>query len=88
MRNGEPIPERIANAPELREGLFLYLQAFFDLDTERSHALAPTAIPWSSMADYANVFGFSQEQKEDLFYLIRSMDSEHLKRIAKKADGK
>jgi len=84
MRAGLPIPERIANAPELKEGLQLYLQAFFDLDSERSHALAPTAIPFTSVATYARAFSFDEEQTEDLLFFIRRMDTEHLKRLAKK----
>jgi hypothetical protein len=78
---GHPIPARILNAPELREGLQLYLQAFFDLDSERSHATAPTAIPWSSVQYYASTYDFNEEQAEDLHFFIRRMDSEHLKRI-------
>ena len=84
MRSGEGLPERIANAPELRIGLNLYLQAFFDLDSERSHALAPTPIPWLSISEYGKVFEFSEEQTEDLFYFVKIMDSEHLKRLTKK----
>ena len=38
VRMGQPLPARIANAPELMLGLQVYLQAFFDLDSERSHA--------------------------------------------------
>lgn len=85
IRAGQPIPERIANAPELREHLFLFLQAFFDLDSERVHVFSPTAIPWRSMAEYAEVFNFDSEQREDLFYFIRAMDVQHLKRLAKKS---
>lgn len=88
MRAGQPMPERIANAPELQQGLQLYLQAFFDLDCERSHAMAPTAIPWTSVQDYAKAFEFDEEQTEDLHFFIRRMDSEHLKRIATKIKNK
>lgn len=81
MRAGNELPDRIANAPELINGLQLYLQAFFDLDSERSHAMAPTPIPWRAMAEYANVFKFDEEQTEDLFYFLRAMDSKHLAKI-------
>jgi len=84
MRAGAPLPDRIANAPELAEGLQLFLIAFFDLDCERSHANAPTAIPWSSVQDYARAFDFDEEQTQDLHYFIRQMDSKHLEYIAKK----
>lgn len=84
MRAGQPIPERIANAPKLSMGLQLYMQAFFDLDCERSHAMAPTAIPWSSVQDYARAFDFDEEQTEDLHFLIRRMDSKHLAKLSAK----
>lgn len=84
MRAGQPLPVRIANAPELLDGLQLYIQAFFDLDCERSHAWAPTAIPWRSMAEYAKAFELDEEQTEDLFYFVKRMDSEHLKRLQAK----
>jgi hypothetical protein len=84
MRAGQPLPDRIANAPELEEGLQLYLQAFFDLDSERTHGMGLSPIPWSSMADYARTFDFDGEQTEDLFYFVRRLDSEHLKRLGEK----
>lgn len=84
MRAGQPIPDRIANAPELEPGLQLYMQAFFDLDSERSHAMGLVAIPWSSIASYAMVFDFDEEQTDDLFFFIRQMDKQHLKTLAEK----
>lgn len=88
MRAGQPIPDRIANAPELINGLELYINAFFDLDSERSHATAPTPIPWRAIAEYAAVFDFDEEQRDDLFFFIKRLDSEHLKRLAEKMKPK
>lgn len=84
MRFGQPIPDRILNAPELQNGLYLYLQAFFELDSERSHAFGARPIPWSSIKDYAAAFNFDECQTDDLFYFIRQMDNEHLKKLQKK----
>lgn len=84
MRAGQPLPDRIRDAPELRMGLGLYMQAFFDLDSERSHSMAPTAIPWTSMSAYAKAFDFDDEQTDDLIFFVRRMDADHLARIAKK----
>ena len=84
MRAGQPLPDRIANAPELETGLQLYLQAFFDLDSERSHAQGLTSIPWTSIAAYAMAFELDEEQTEDLYFFIRKLDSEHLKKLAAK----
>lgn len=78
------MPDRIANAPELMQGLEVYLHAFFDLDAERTHALSLTPIPWTSIKDYAIAYEFDEEQTEDLIYLIRKMDTAHLKRLSSK----
>ena len=75
---GQPLPDRIANAPELISGLEMYLQAFFDLDSERSHSMGLTRIPWSSIKDYSLAFDLSVRQTEDLFYYIRAMDGANL----------
>lgn len=84
FRAGQPLPERIANAPELIIGLQLYIQAFFDLDSDRNHQFAPMAIPWTSIKDYAVAFGLDEEQTEDMMFLVRKMDNEHLKRLSAK----
>lgn len=84
---GLPLPDRIANAPKLITGLQLYLQAFFDLDSERSHGMGIAMIPWSCITNYAMAYEFSEEQTQDLIYFIRAMDGEHVKRLAKKSNG-
>jgi len=84
---GQPLPDFIANAPKLEIGLQLFLQAFFDLDTERSHSMGVTAIPWSRIKDYAVAYELNNEDTEDLIYLIRQMDLSHTARIAKKSQN-
>lgn len=84
IRAGEPIPDRIANAPELMPGLQLYLTAWLELDSERTHALSLTPIPWTSIRQYATAYRMDDEQAEDLTYLIRRMDNAHLARLDKK----
>jgi hypothetical protein len=81
MRAGNPLPNRIANAPELINGLQLYLVAFFDLDSERSHSTSLSPIPWTSIYQYSQAFNLDEEQTEDLFYFVKRLDSEHLKRL-------
>lgn len=84
MRAGQPMPERIANAPELQLGLQLYLEAFFDLDSERTHGKSLAPIPWSRIKGYAEAYEFDTEQTEDLIYFVKKLDNEHLKRLASK----
>lgn len=86
--SGEQLPERIANAPTLHLGLELFLQAFFDLDSERSHGFTLTPIPFTSVLTYARLYELDEEQTEDLLFLIRRMDNAHLARLDKKAKKK
>lgn len=79
-----PLPDNIKNAPELELGLQLYLQAFFDLDSERSHAFSLVRIPGSAIRSYAREFEFDDTQTELLTIYIQAMDNEHLKRLQKK----
>ena len=78
LRFKEPIPDKILNKPNLFLGLALYLNAWFELDTERAEALAP--IKRSSIFEYARDYELSEEQTDDLLYYINSMDTAHLKR--------
>ena len=88
---GQPIPDRVANAPRLQPGLELYLNAFFDLDSERTHGFSLSPIPWGSIFAYGQAYGLDKEQQDDLIYFVRKLDQAHLDRIAKKQkaqDGK
>lgn len=87
LRSGGQIPERILNAPTLTQGLEVFLQAFFDLDTERNHSMGLQKIPWSKIVQYAEFKGLGKEQTEMMVYFIKRMDSEHLKRLEKKQES-
>lgn len=84
VRSGQPLPDRIANAPELKLGLQLYLTAFFDLDAERESSMSIGRIPWSAIDRYARAYDLDSEQYEDMHFFIKQMDSEHIKRIKAK----
>jgi hypothetical protein len=83
-QSGQPLPSKIANAPQLFLGLALYIEAFFDLDSERSHGMGLTPIPWTSIASYAIAHELDEEQTHSLFYHIKRLDTEHLKYLAAK----
>lgn len=74
MRRGQPLPDRIANAPEVLLGLELYWQAFWELNTCRPAGWGLAPIPWSVMNDYATTFDFDDDQRESLFDYIMRMD--------------
>lgn len=83
VRSGCPIPERVLQAPTLQRGLQLYLQAFFDLDAERSRGMSVGRIPWSAIVRYAEHLDLDEDQTDSLIYFLGAMDAEHLKRLNK-----
>lgn len=80
MRNRLPIPEKIANAPELLPGLELYFEGFKALTSCRNAAyMSEGPIPWTAMRDYCTEYGFDGEQREYFYHLIAVMDLVYLK---------
>ena len=63
------------NKPHLYFGNALFLNAWFDLDTERER---PKPITRAMCFSYAEDYEFDEEQTEDLWFHIRSMDLEFL----------
>ena len=67
-----PIPEKIANAPQIKQGLELYLFAYFDLSSERT---MDGQIPWSRIELYCEKNGFDEDQSENTHYFVSRMDA-------------
>lgn len=86
IRAGQPIPARILNAPQLNVGLELFLNAYFDLDTERQTGFSVGPIPWSKIREYANAYDFDTDLTDDLFYFIKQLDAANGRRQKKEAD--
>jgi hypothetical protein len=83
-----PLPEKIANAPELFPWLELYWWAYQDLSTCRPAGFGGAyPIPWTSVNDYAIAHGYDQEQTADLTYFVRKMDKEFLQWYEAKQHG-
>ncbi len=77
MRSGRNIPDRIANAPELRLGLQIYMSAWLDLNTTRSIGMSTGPIPWLAVHEWAMLHELDLEQKEQLHIYIPAMDAEY-----------
>ena len=67
---------RVLSGPIVKE-------PFFDLDTERSHAMGWKRIPWTSIAQYALFYELDEDQTESLIMFIQSMDQAHIARLEK-----
>lgn len=74
LRTGRPYPQSIQNAPELRLGLNLFMQAFTDLDSSRMMSMQVGRIPWATIYDYCERIGVSGEQREDVIFQVQAMD--------------
>lgn len=82
QRLGKKTPSRFVDKPRPLPGANLYLQAFYDLDSERAQGyMSQGRIPWSAIQHYATVVGFDYELTCNLHHLIKHMDSAHLERI-------
>lgn len=87
VRQRLPLPDRIANAPELFPGLDIYYTAFLDLTTCRQLGYgAEGPISWLVIDEYADRSGFEGEQREDLFYHVQEMDRAYVQHMTSKAN--
>lgn len=73
-----PLPNKIANAPNLQFGLEFYFFAFKHLTTCRSSGYALGSIPWTAMRDYASSYGLRGQNREDFFVILCDLDEEFL----------
>ncbi len=88
VRRRQPLPDVIANAPELLLGLDSYFEAFVELSTCRGLGMASGPIPWTAVDRYAERHGYSGEGFEYLLQMIRAMDEaflEHSRKNSQKA---
>ncbi len=84
IRQGLPIPKKIAEAPELDFGLQFYLHAFYELESERPVGIDIGPIPRSAVKDYALELEMDADEFDDLYFHIRALDVTFLKHRAKK----
>lgn len=71
------MPAGIRDKPELFFGLALFLNAWFDLDTERNRTKYER-ITRSMCFQFADDYDLDDETKDDLWYYIHRMDTEFL----------
>lgn len=82
----KPLPEKIANAPEIALGLEIYYVAFLDLSTCRPFGMGEGPIPWTAIDRYCVVNGIKGELREDLFFIVQELDGVYLKWKEKQYD--
>lgn len=75
-----PIPDKIANAPDLGWGLDFYYTAFMELSTCRDLGMAEGAIPWTAVREFAEADGLlsDPDEFERFVTIIRGLDIAYL----------
>ena len=73
-----PLPESIANKPEIQEGLGFYWEAFSELTSDRALGMAEGPIRWTAINAYAYRHGLWGDDFDRLVTIIRCMDSVYL----------
>lgn len=76
--------KELAAQPKLNEGDLFYFNAFYELDTERSHGMGLVRIPRSAVMDYAAECGLGSQEAYDFLYVIRQLDDANLEALAAK----
>ena len=88
---GAKRPDRIANKPEVINGLEMYWKAFTDLMADRELGMGEGPIRWTAISDWAARRGINGDDFERLVFLLREMDSvymEHRNRQSKRDSSK
>jgi hypothetical protein len=75
----KPIPEKLANPPQITLGDEFYLEAYLELDTERSKSMGIERIPFSSIVLYGQFYGLSFDECSELLFVVRLIDNAMVK---------
>lgn len=76
---GQQIPDKLAKPPLVADRDYLYLDAYFELDTTRSRAMGIERISFNSIVKYAEFIGLSYTECSDLISIIRLIDNSMIK---------
>lgn len=79
VRSGQPIPDKIKNAPEVLPGLEFYYVAFCRLSTERQIGMAEGPIPYYAARRFADEYGLDEADFERMWYLVSRLDQEYIR---------
>ena len=80
---GMPLPDTIANKPQILVGLEIYWKAFAELSSDRSVGMAEGPILWSSMNMWALRHGIYGDSFDRFVAVIRGLDGEYLNKRSK-----
>lgn len=74
VRNNQPIPKKIADAPQLLPGLDFFYTGFLELCTCRSVGFGTGPIPWTAVNEYAMRHSLTDEEFDTFSAAIKRLD--------------
>jgi len=83
-----PLPDSVANPPDLDEGLEWYLAAFEELSSDRSCGMSPGPIPGWAIRRFARDCYLAADEEDDLTYLVRRLDAAFLDHVSHRMNQK
>lgn len=88
-RTGRPLPPKFQEAPELLEGLEIYLEAFNRLSSGRNTGFGISGISWMQIEEYCDRQRvFDEEQRYIFHHHISALDEAFLAyKAAEKGQG-
>jgi hypothetical protein len=87
-RSGQPIPDRILNAPQLSVCLEFFFDSFWKLSSCRPSGMGPGPIPVTAILEYGRFHNCDNELMNDLIEYVMMLDQLYLTRENKKAKDK
>lgn len=88
LRDKRALPDFIENAPTLTNGLELFFNAFLDLENDRAVGFGIGPISWQVINEYCVVNDILDDQRHEMFYHIRKMDSVYIELMTEKSKSK
>jgi hypothetical protein len=85
LSRGVAVPEDFLSPPELPPMSQVFLEAFWDLSTERSIGMSVGAIPLSRVLVVAEWYGLDEDNTRTLFQVVRVLDRLYLAQVNKDA---
>lgn len=79
-----PLPDKIANRPQLIPGLELYWRAYADMTSDREVGMGVGPIPWTAMHLWAVRHNIRGDDFDRLVLVLRGMDAVFMAHQAKK----
>lgn len=82
---GRGVPPQFEDPPTALEGQDFFLKIWYELNSCRQLGMgAPGSIPWTAINDWCHINRIDDDQREDVFYMVRALDNAYLQHVSAK----